>query len=313
MYEAFGLRIVSDFPLPELPIRCGGAYADLRIRRRELEGEWREKAPDPGRLVLSDGDAVWFRVPDTAVFRVSYGDEIVVSPLPGMDEDKARLYVLGTCMAILLLQRKLLPLHGSAIKIGGAAYAIVGDSGAGKSTLASLLLQEGHSLVSDDLIAVSFEPWSEREGPEIVPSYPQQKLWRDSLRLLDLEESGYRPLFERENKFAVPVPERFHAERLPFGGVFELTAGDGVRVEARPLAGLEAIRALRRHTFRSFFVGMLGLQAWHFDLSVRLAERVAMRRLSRPSAGYTAPQLAEAIYTEIQRRNRDAARDHASC
>ena len=71
------------------------------------------------------------------------------------DEDVIRLYILGTCMGAILMQRKILPLHGSAIEIDGKAYAIVGDSGAGKSTLASAFLKQGYQLVSDDVIAVS--------------------------------------------------------------------------------------------------------------------------------------------------------------
>ena len=58
-------------------------------------------------------------------------------------------------MGAILMQRKILPLHGSAIAIDGKAYAIVGDSGAGKSTLASAFLNKGYQLLSDDVIAVS--------------------------------------------------------------------------------------------------------------------------------------------------------------
>ena len=57
-------------------------------------------------------------------------------------------------MGAILMQRKILPLHGSAIAIDGKAYAIVGDSGAGKSTLASAFLKRGYQLLSDDVITV---------------------------------------------------------------------------------------------------------------------------------------------------------------
>ena len=53
------------------------------------------------------------------------------------------------------MQRKVLPLHGSAIAINGKAYAIIGDSGAGKSTLALAFLNRGYRLLTDDVIAVS--------------------------------------------------------------------------------------------------------------------------------------------------------------
>ena len=58
-------------------------------------------------------------------------------------------------MGAILMQRKVFPLHGSAIAINGKAYAFVGDSGAGKSTLASAFLNKGYQLLSDDVIAVS--------------------------------------------------------------------------------------------------------------------------------------------------------------
>ena len=73
-------------------------------------------------------------------FCIQEGKRIIVSPIEGSDEDEIRLYILGTCMGAILMQRKILPLHGSAVAIDGKAYAIVGDSGAGKSTLASAFL-----------------------------------------------------------------------------------------------------------------------------------------------------------------------------
>ena len=116
--------------------------------------------------------------------------------------DAIRLYVLGTCMGAILMQRKTLPLHGSVIAIDGKAYAIVGDSGAGKSTLASAFLKRGFQLLTDDVIAVSF---SEEGIPFVTPSYPQQKLWSESLDHFGMESNNYQPLIDREDKFAIPV------------------------------------------------------------------------------------------------------------
>ena len=86
-------------------------------------------------------------------------------------------------MGTILMQRKMLPLHGSAIEIDGKVYAIVGDSGAGKSTLASAFLKQGYKLVSDDVIAVSLS--QENSIPYVTPAYPQQKLWQESLNILE--------------------------------------------------------------------------------------------------------------------------------
>ena len=42
-----------------------------------------------------------------------------------IDEDIIRLYILGTCMGAILMQRKILPLHGSAIAINGKAMRLL--------------------------------------------------------------------------------------------------------------------------------------------------------------------------------------------
>ena len=82
------------------------------------------------------------------------------------------------------MQRKILPLHGSAIAIEGKAYAIVGESGAGKSTLAASLLSRGYKLLSDDVIPILL---SEKNIPFVVPAYPQQKLWLESLNQFEMK------------------------------------------------------------------------------------------------------------------------------
>ncbi len=162
-------------------------------------------------FVIKENDCL-FKIPHTGLFLIKDGKEIFFTPLKGASDDHIRLYLLGTCMGAILLQRKILPLHGSAVVIDGKAYAIVGDSGAGKSTLASAFLKRGYSLLSDDVIPVSM---SEENGPMVTPAYPQQKLWLESLNQFGMESSDYRPLFERETKFAIPVQSQF-AERDPF-------------------------------------------------------------------------------------------------
>ena len=113
-----------------------------------------------------------------------------------------RLYILGTCMGAILMQRKILPLHGSAVDIDGKVYAIVGDSGAGKSTLASALLKHGYQLVSDDVIAVSLT--HENPIPFVTPSYPQQNLVGKP-KYFGMDSTNYHSTYVRENKYRVPV------------------------------------------------------------------------------------------------------------
>ena len=120
-------------------------------------------------------------------------------------------------MGALLIQRKIVPLHGSAIEIDGKAYAVIGESGAGKSTLASAFLSQGYKLLSDDVIAVTF---SQNQTPFVIPAYPQQKLWQTSLDQFEMEASNFRPIIEREAKYAIPVSTKFSSEVIAIGRSF---------------------------------------------------------------------------------------------
>ncbi|GGD73200.1 hypothetical protein GCM10010911_33810 [Paenibacillus nasutitermitis] len=238
-----------------------------------------------------------FNVPDVAVFRIEEGVSIHVSPVPECDPGKIRLYVLGTCMGILLLQRGILPLHGSAVAIDGKAYAIVGHSGAGKSTLATVLLNMGFQLLSDDVIPLVL---AHDHTAIIFPSYPQQKLWQDSMDKLGMNGDGCQPLFDREQKFAVPVQSRFRHEPMPLGGVFELVCDEsGPGIQA--VEGLERFHTLLRHTFRRSVMEQMGLMEWHFGMLVRFVNQLPVHRIVRPSSAFTALDLGSLLLQTIRK------------
>ncbi|QNK59904.1 aldolase [Paenibacillus sp. PAMC21692] len=285
-YRSFGMVIESEFPLPELrPFDASHDDAQSLPRvvmsERPLEALWQELRSDHEHLAVGEG-FVLIRVPDTAIFAMKDGNEIWISPFENADRDKIRLYLLGSCMGIILMQQRILPLHGSAIAINGHAYAIVGASGAGKSTLSSYLLEQGHTLLSDDLIAVHTR--EQEVAPIVMPAYPQQKIWQESMQLLGRSAAGLKPLFERETKFAVPVPDAFCDRPLPLAGIFELVK-DGNNTNIVPIEKLERFHTLLRHTFRGFLLEPLGLMEWHFQTLAEFAGRIDMFRLSRPSVG----------------------------
>ncbi|WP_217595569.1 aldolase [Cohnella sp. GbtcB17] len=298
VYRAFGLDMASAIPLPELPPagvgRTAGApdvtigTADPAPLREELE------ATGSNFSLTREGSRFLFLIPDTAVYCIDEGRHIAVAPLPGADPEKVRVYLLGTCFGALLLLRGLLPLHGSAVVVDGRAYAFVGDSGAGKSTLAAALVAMGHRLLSDDVVAVT----AGVDGkPYVMPAYPQQKLWRESLDGLGMQASPYRTIYRETEKFAVPVEGRFGSEPVPLAGVFELgrSESDGERIGVGALPVLERLRVMLQHTYRQALIPRLGLVDWHFRAASGIASGITVARLFRPSAGFTARQLAEHI------------------
>lgn len=296
IYKAFGLTLLSEIPLPALSrVEVDIGRADVVIEIGDLTKIWHELADSTRKFIVTES-MVMFQITDTAIFSVLEGKKIIVSPTAKCDEGKARLYVLGTCMGALLMQRKMLPLHGSAVAINGKAYAFVGNSGAGKSTLASALLHKGYELVSDDVIPVSV---SEKGVPFVTPSYPQQKLWEESIHAFGMNTMEYCPLFERETKYAIPVSSRFVNEALPLAGLFELVKGESDDIKIHSIEKLERFRTMFHHTYRNFLISRLGLLEWHFKTCANIVNKIDMFQLQRPPLGFTANELVDVVLSSI--------------
>lgn len=302
IYKAFGLTVCSEFLLPELsPYEIDIGRADVVIEVKDLTKVWNELANSTRKFIVTDR-MVMFRITDTAIFSVLEGKKIIVSPIEKYDEGKVRLYILGTCMGAILMQRKVLPLHGSAVAINGKAYAFIGNSGAGKSTLASALLHEGYELISDDVIPVSV---SEKGIPFVTPSYPQQKLWEESIHAFGMNKVEYSPLFERETKYAVPVSSRFVNETLPLAGLFELVKGERDDIQIHSIKKLERFRTMFSHTYRNFLIDRLGLLEWHFKMCANIVNQIDMFQLQRPNDGFTANELVDVVLDSIRKGEKE--------
>lgn len=298
-YQAFGLQIASEIALPEVltSFRQDEQEAlhvepDVTIVYGDLQEQWDRSEIYKSYYSFSDKQFMLY-IPDLALFSVREGRQIIVSPYAAADMRRLRLYLLGTCMGVILLQRQIVPLHGSAVVIEGKAYAIVGESGAGKSTLAAALMQEGYTLLTDDVIAWT---WSgpDQQLPAVIPAYPQQKLWEQSLDHLGMNANSYDTLYE--NKFAVPVESKFSKEVTPLAGIIELVKTDEQEeTTLTAYEGIQGLHVLHTHTFRNFLIPPFGLAQWHFTEIVKLCGTIPIYQLRRPSARMTIPDVVDRI------------------
>jgi hypothetical protein len=297
LYKAFGLSILSEISFSELnSTKNKTNIIDVEIKFEDLEEQWSSLSNMENDFVIKKG-FVMFQAYDIAIFSITNGKTISVSPLEGYKEDMVRLWILGTCMGALLLQRKAIPLHGSAVVINGSAYAIVGDSGAGKSTLASAFLNKGFKLLTDDVIAVTL---NKENTPIVTPAYPQQKLWEDSLGNFGMGWNEYNSIHGRENKYCVPIPSGFYHTSVPLAGVIELekTENKG-EIEIVQIEGLKRFYTLYYNTFRNFLIKGLGLMEWHFQTCAAMVNRIDVYKLYRPNSGFNAVELSETILSTL--------------
>lgn len=297
IYKAFGLKIFSEIPLPELP-KLGKeteVVTDIVIEMADLSKLWKEFVHDQSNFFV--GKNLFMVEYGNGKFCVKNGEKIIVSPQKGANEEELRLIILGLCMGALLIQRKVIPLHGSAVAINGKAYGFVGDSGAGKSTTALAFLSRGYQLLSDDLMAVSFSP---NNTPLVIPAYPQQKLWQETLIEFGKEPNHYRLTRQGRNKYNVPIHSEFSAEPLPLAGIFELVKTERDEVEILPIPRLERLHTLFTHTYANFIVAYSKSMSWHFNTSAGIAKRIDFFQLRRPTSHFTADDIVSKVLTLLQ-------------
>ena len=296
-YKAFGLMISSVIPLPELmPLEDCIHPEEVTISYGSLTAIKNIYLKENSYFYITK-DMCLFHIPEVAIFSISTGEEIIVSPYENANSDQIRLYVLGTCMGAILMQREILPLHGSAILVDGKAYAIVGHSGAGKSTLASAFIQKGALLLSDDVIPITF---TEDNTPMIIPAYPQQKLWIESLNGFSMDHSNLRPIFNRENKYTIPVTNQFHNQPIALSGIIELVKVDNEQITLSNIEKMKRFPLLYEHTYRNFFLNGMNQIEWHFSESAKIANKTPIYRVERPTSYFSAYELVDLIKSVME-------------
>jgi len=289
-YTAYGLNIQSALPLPELVPQHGKAdpargRTCVFIRFGKVE-HLPAQANGAPRYLRATSQGVHFFYQDVGKFFVRHGDEIIVDPAPGVEEETLRLFILGPTLGILLHQRGLPVFHASAVAfpipqgdVPAGAAAFLAPKGGGKSTLAAALHTRGYDLVADDLIALD-----DQGGRLLVrPGFPQFKLWPDAVKAIGESPEllpVLRPQFEKR---AHRISQGFAQNSLPLRCVFLLDLGQ--TPEVVPLSSREALLGVMPHWYGALGQGELlpglGLDR-HMAECVQLVKKVPIYALKRP-------------------------------
>ncbi len=273
LYRAFGVDFQSALALPEMRAGSEGSDTPVIIERGT-------SVPPTNGIEIATGivagpDVFWMDVPGVVRLRVERGYRMVVELAEKATESEARAYLLGSALGALLHQRGLLPLHASAVEIGGHAYAFAGHSGAGKSTLALAMTRRGHPLLCDDIVAI------DTSGPVPVcwPGLINLKLWGETLAASGRGADKLEQVLPTLDKYRLPVAGLADYCPLPLDGVFALAKGSEATLV--PVGGADAAALLIANTFRGQLVGPMQRQRVHFDQCVGVASGVDFARLER--------------------------------
>ena len=279
-YRAYGLRMLSALALPELALDESAqesAAQTVVIRFGRVPSLIGESKAKNGCYYAHDQQVI-FAYPNVGRFQVRAGSEIVIDPVPGVEEAVLRLYVLGVAMAMLLHQRGHLVLHASAVSINGGAVLFLGGKGYGKSTMATVLHERGHPLISDDVVAISL---SENNKPLVFSGFPQVKLWPEAVEAALGKEAEMLPRLyskvqkRRHRPKGSPAPDV-----LPLQTLFVL--GFGANLNVRTLDIQNAFVELVRHTFLRKLLKTTGGALTHMRQCEELLSHLSVKSLERP-------------------------------
>ena len=291
-YTAYGLTFESDGPLPELMEADPASEPDVIVRCGRIDLP--APAPEGSTLVWATASDVCLRYDGTAAFRICDGREIQVEPFDEADERAVRLLLLGPALAVLLHQRGLLVLHGSAVALGPTVAAFVGEKGEGKSTIAAALHTRGHALVADDLVAIEL---GDSQLVHVRAGFPQLKLGPDVLAQLGEDAEGLPRVHPDYDKRARRVASVACGAALPLRRIYVLESGEADAIE--PLPAQQQFVELVRHSYLAELLESTGEYAAHFKQVVALASRVPVCRLRRRRDLTALPDVARLVEAEF--------------
>ncbi len=293
-HVAYGLKIHSALPLPEL-IAGQAAFteneADVNIRFGKIKAVPFETNGATRHIHASD-EKIYLFWQGVGLFMVRDGREIIIDPVPGVEESVLRLFVLGTTLAMLLHQRGQMVLHASTVAISGRAVAFAGAKKAGKSIMAATLHAQGHELLADDILAVDMRTGN----PMALPGFPYLKLWPDSVASLGYAPETLPRLRPELEKRGCRITTGFSQSPVPLKCIYLLNHGPELKIE--PLRPSETLIKLMPHWYGARFginlLQSLGLST-HFLQCAALVNKITICRLERPDNLSTLPDVARLV------------------
>lgn len=296
-YRVYGLNIESTIEIPELETIKNDCNIDVRLSYGEVNDEIKSLI-EKGQCAKYDKKSMWFDIKDVAVYHIYNGDTVVIQPYEKALFKKIKLYILGSVMGMVLLQKNIVAIHGGGIVINGKGCIFTGQKGAGKSTITTALRKKGYKFIADDVCSIDSDTFSIHHG------FGYQKLCEDAMANLGYNVDEFEP-FRGDlnvNKYMVPAFDEFIKEDAKLHAIFELAVGDVDKVEIEEILGAEKMNKLIDNIFR---IEMLrysgGIEPLYFKKCLDVAKNTKLYKITRPNDTFSVKEqigLIEDIFLD---------------
>ena len=278
-YRVYGVNIESKIEVPEFEVIDSNSDIDVKLSFGVVNEEIIDLITQGHRAKYEKQD-MWFYIEDVAIFHIYNGDTVTIEPMGDKNNKMIKLYIMGSVMGMILLQRNMVAIHGGGIVIDGKGCIFTGQKGAGKSTITTALRKKGYKFIADDVCSINIGDIN-----TIHHGFGYQKLCEDAMEKLGYNLNEFEP-FRGDlnvNKYIVPAFDEFTKEEVPLEAVFELAVGDVDEVKIEEVLGANKMNKLIENVFR---IEMLryagGMEPKYFKQCLDIARSTKMYKITRP-------------------------------
>ncbi|MEG0307053.1 MAG: hypothetical protein RR636_03855 [Clostridium sp.] len=292
-YTVYGINLDSDIEVLEFVTRDRVSEEKNRVTMDygQVSEEIKENINKGSRMHISK-ESIWFHIDGVSTYWIQNGDSIIVEPCDNCDGNLMKIYIMGSVLGFLLLQREVMAVHGGTIVIDGRGVIFTGQRGAGKSTLTTALGQRGYFFVSDDVATINIEGET-----SVEQGFPYHKLCVDALENMNYEKENYTS-FQGDGKVKYLVPDRsgFYGEKAPLSAICEINVGDVEKVQIEEVLGREKFNKIIKNIYRTEYISRMdGMKPSYFKQCMKVAKDIKFFKITRPRDKYTVDEQIQII------------------
>lgn len=294
-HTAFGLIINSEFFLPELEYVEGKAEISIIKGPVPLDANLGDLFNRNCNYIISR-DKFTFLIKHVAKYSVQSGSRIVIEPYENADMQTIRAYLLGMGLGILLIQKELIPIHGSAVTVGEKVVIFAGNNGAGKTTLCSWFQKYGYGYLADDIAAIKIDNCC---IPMVQPGFSQQKICEDTAAQLGVAVGELTLASMHDDKYIMDNKRLFVSRQTPLHGIVEILEAENSRPVIRKITGMEKIHYFMRNIYCALLYQEIKFSKEYFEKCIQVVKQIEIYQLLRPKGIFSAEEQMRLIIDTI--------------